>query len=244
MTEGRRLIMPVCAGERFIGTIDFVRPQAMAPFTDADVRLAATLGGFVSPLIRQMELQDELAVQARQDRLTALPHRQHLRHLLETSWTQAGWEDRPFSLLLIDVDRLGNVNETLGFPVGDAVLRAVAERLVAGVARLGSVGRWGDDEFLVLLPGLGRTEAQRLARKLYRSCAEPLAQGEIALPMTISIGRMTAEPGEPADAERLLQAAERELLQAKAKRDQLRLAQYWEQDDDGSDPPQARADRR
>jgi diguanylate cyclase (GGDEF)-like protein len=244
MTEGRRLIMPVCAGERFIGTIDFVRPQSMAPFTEADVRLAATLGGCVSPLIRQLELQDELAVQARQDRLTALPHRQHLRHLLESAWAQAGWEDRPFSLLLIDVDRLGSVNETLGFPVGDAVLRAVADRLVAGVARLGSVGRWGDDEFLVLLPGLGRTEAQRLARKLYSACAEPMTQADLALPMTISIGRVTAEPGEPADAERMLRAADRELIQAKAKRDQLRLAQYWEQDDDGHDPPQARADRR
>jgi diguanylate cyclase (GGDEF)-like protein len=241
--QGRRLIMPVCAGEQFIGTIDFVRGQDVSPFSEADVQLAATLAGFVSPLIRQMELQDELAVQARLDPLTGLPHRQHLRHLLDVAWARSRREGQAFSLLLVDVDRLGRFNETLGFPVGDAVLRIVSERLVAGAARLGTVGRWGDDEFLVILPGLGRTEAQRVSRRLYRACSEPIPHGEATLPLAVSLGRVTAEPDDTTEPEQLLRAAEGELQQAKAKRDQLRLAQYWEQDDDASDHPQARADR-
>jgi diguanylate cyclase (GGDEF)-like protein len=241
--EGRRLVMPVCAGERFIGTLDFVRQQDVAPFTEADVRLAMTLAGFVAPLLRQLELQEELAVQARQDCLTGLPHRQHLRQLLEAAWAQCRREGCPFGLLLVDVDGLGSLNETFGFPVGDAVLRGVAQRLQAGVARLGTVGRWGDDEFLVMLPCLSRTEAQRVARRLYRSAGEPISHGQAVLPVTISIGRVTVDPEDPADPVRLLQAAERDLQQAKAKRAQLRLAQYWEQDDDAADHPQTRADR-
>jgi GGDEF domain-containing protein len=95
-----------------------------------------------------------------------------------------------------------------------------------------------------MLPGLGRTEVQRVSRRLYRACGEPFTHDQAMMPLTISIGRMTVEPDEPADADWLLQAAERELQQAKAKRDQLRLAQYWEQDDEAADHPQTRADRR
>lgn len=242
--RGRRLIMPVCAGERFIGTIDFVRDADVAPFTEADLALAATLAGFVAPLIRQLELHDELALQARLDPLTGLPHRQHLRHLLETAWDRSRREGQPFSLLLVDVDRLRQINETLGFPVGDAMLRTVSDRLVAGVSRLGTVGRWGDDTFLVMLPGLGRPEAQRLARRLYRACSVPGDPAGMPWPLAVSLGRVTADPEDCTEPEHLLRAAEEELQQAKSKRDQLRLAQYWEQDDDGVDPSPTRADRR
>ncbi|MBC7544784.1 MAG: sensor domain-containing diguanylate cyclase [Candidatus Sericytochromatia bacterium] len=225
----KRLIMPICASDRWIGSIEFVRDATVSVFTEADRLLAESLAGFIAPLVQQLALQDQLTTQASLDVLTGLPHRLRLRQLLDQQLGQARREGQPFSLLLADIDGLDAYNQSLGFPVGDALLRHLGRQIAGCLADGARVGRWGGDEFLILLPHEGRPEALRTARRIYEVCCRRYEGNGVSIMPTVSLGIVTDE-GDGADPEALLRAAQQEMQAAKGKRDQRLLAQFWEQD--------------
>ncbi len=127
-----------------------------------------------------------------------------LRHALETR--------TPLSAVMCDIDHFKAVNDRYGHPAGDEVLRGVAKRLRRTVRGSGGlVGRWGGEEFLILLPGLARPEAHALAERLRQAVAATPVAG---LPVTASLGVASFRPpGDTADA--LLARADQALYAAK-----------------------------
>ena len=146
--------------------------------------------------MRILRLQEEL-VQAREalrdqamhDGLTGLLNRGSILESLQTTLARASRERGPVSVLMIDLDRFKQTNDTYGHVTGDAVLREAARRMKAAVRRYDSVGRCGGEEFLIVLPGCTVDAAVAQAERVRDAIGgEPFAAGPHTLSVTCSIG--------------------------------------------------------
>ena len=137
------------------------------------------------------EANSRLSLLATTDMLTNLPNHRALQSLLEQECERARRFGRPLSLLFFDGDRFKTVNDTYGHAVGDVVLRELGER-TRSVLRAGdTIGRFGGEEFLVLLPETDEAEAKCVAERLRGAVAAfPLATQEVegGIAVTVSIG--------------------------------------------------------
>ena len=111
---------------------------------------------------------------------------------------------------MLDVDHFKQVNDTYGHQTGDAVLREVANALVANTKNFDVAARYGGDEFVVLLPGCSRDDAMGVAQRVRNGIAQQVGEA----PVTISAGLATT-PDNANDAERLMAAADAALYDAK-----------------------------
>lgn len=150
---------------------------------------------------RIVELQEQLIAarealryQAEHDQLTGLPSRAHMTVLLENELDRSKRMRTPVAVLMCDVDHFKNVNDTWGHAIGDAVLRGIAARLRGGCRRYDTVGRFGGEEFMAVLPGCtGETAADVAERLRVAVASKPLhtSAGDIA--MAVSIGVASSE---------------------------------------------------
>ncbi|MGQ0591917.1 MAG: putative bifunctional diguanylate cyclase/phosphodiesterase [Gammaproteobacteria bacterium] len=151
------------------------------------------------------------------DALTALPNRALLSDRLEQALAHGRREDHPVALLSLDLDRFKVINDTLGHPVGDELLRGVGGRL-RGLLREGdTVARLGGDEFVVLLPRIHtERDAAQVAAKAIAEIATPFEVLGHELHVSASVG-MSLFPRDGGDPETLLKYADTALYEAKAR---------------------------
>ncbi|WP_131110592.1 EAL domain-containing protein [Sulfuricystis thermophila] len=167
---------------------------------------------------RIKESEARLEYQARHDHLTGLANRLMLHLRLEHALSRARRENTHLALLMLDLDRFKDVNDSFGHLMGDALLRQVAERLIGRVRSADTVSRLGGDEFTVLLENIENpAEAARVADDLIRELSEPfcLPNGnEVVVGATVGIA---IYPEHGASEEALLQGADAALYQAKSE---------------------------
>ena len=201
---------PLLGREGRIGTLSAARRDG-PPYRASDaVRL--TLVAEVAAAHLDAARLARLAVT---DDLTLLPNPRHLRTALPAAVARAGQEGKPLSVILLDLDHFGRVNNRHGYDVGDAVLREAAERLRRACRETDLVARKGGEEFLVLLPdtsGAARRVAERIRRHL---AATPIESRAGSIPVTGSLGVAVLEKGEPAAA--LLRRVDHALKMAKRR---------------------------
>jgi diguanylate cyclase (GGDEF)-like protein len=153
--------------------------------------------------------------QALHDGLTGLPNRTLLGDRTSQAIRQADRELVPVALLLIDLDRFKEVNDTLGHRYGDQLLMQVGERLRTGLREVDTVARLGGDEFAVLLPKIASAEgAIVVARKLQVALEEPFTLDDLTLDVEASIG-LALYPDHGNDPDELLQRADIAMYAAK-----------------------------
>jgi diguanylate cyclase (GGDEF)-like protein len=172
--------------------------------------------GIGTDLTEQRKSEREISRLARFDSLTALPNRAMMRQTLEEALRNAAHRQRGCALFMIDLDRFKNVNDTLGHPVGDALLRQVAERLKSVVGNHGQVGRLGGDEFQAVFPGtvdMGLLES--LARTLIEQVSRPYTIERNNVTIGASVGIVIGDPGR-SSADALVRNADLALYAAKA----------------------------
>jgi len=148
------------------------------------------------------------------DGLTGIPNRRFLEMQLERLLREFHNTGSQFALLLIDVDDFKPVNDSLGHAVGDRVLRNVAQTLANSMRGRDILGRWGGDEFLMLLSSTNRQQcgsAAERARVLTAETATPT--GSDYMKLTVSIGGAISAPGDT--TERLLKRADEQLYLCK-----------------------------
>jgi diguanylate cyclase (GGDEF)-like protein len=172
--------------------------------------------GIGTDLTEQRKSEREISRLAKFDSLTGLPNRAMMRQTLDEALQNAAIRQKGCALLMIDLDRFKNVNDTLGHPIGDALLRQVAERLKSVMGNHGQVGRLGGDEFQAVLPGtvdIGLLES--LARTLIEQASRPYIIEGHKVTIGASVGIAIGDPGR-ASADALVRNADLALYAAKA----------------------------
>jgi len=150
--------------------------------------------GFASDLTKMRQSEVELDRLARQDALTGLANRQALRRALDDALVSAVRRKHRCSMFLLDLDRFKAVNDTLGHPAGDTLLRLVALRLRDVIGDAGQVGRLGGDEFEIVLPNTSdKTDLSKLAQGIIDSLSRPYTINGTAVSIGASIGIVTSD---------------------------------------------------
>jgi diguanylate cyclase (GGDEF)-like protein/PAS domain S-box-containing protein len=150
--------------------------------------------GFASDLTKMRQSEVELDRLARQDSLTGLANREMLRRALDDALVGAVRRKRRCSVFLLDLDRFKAVNDTLGHPAGDTLLRLVSLRLTDVVGDMGQVGRLGGDEFQVVLPATSdKDELSKLAQGIIDSLSRPYTINGTAVSIGASVGIVTSD---------------------------------------------------
>lgn len=156
-----------------------------------------------------------LVQQARSDFLTGLLNRGAISQLIEIEMKRARRFRSPLTVVLMDLDYFKKVNDTHGHLVGDEVLREVARRLSASLRAYDRVGRFGGEEFLIVMPGLSEDSPQRIHDLHQEAMRDPIVVGDLSLQLTCSFGVAHFRP-EIATLESLLDLADQALYLAKA----------------------------
>ena len=172
-------------------------------------------------LCRRYLMQSQLVAQARFDAKTGVLNAGTWQREATAEFYRALRSDAPLALVMVDIDHFNSVNETAGLDTGDQVLRGIARTLTENLQGSGLVGRFGGEQFAILLPQTGETQARRIAERLRDHVAgEPIAiedgsHAGFVFRLTISIGIAVLDRSRRALAE-LIGAADGALSEAKA----------------------------
>ncbi|MDT8451783.1 MAG: EAL domain-containing protein [Gammaproteobacteria bacterium] len=173
-------------------------------------------------ITKRKEAEDHVEYLAYHDDLTGLANRRLLLDRLQKSIASCLRHNRTGALLLLDLDRFKDLNDSLGHPVGDELLRQVAQRLLDMVRIEDTVARLGGDEFVVLISDLGEEESlvgfemQKLSEKILSNLAEPYDLSGNNCYISASIG-ITLYPEQPGGINDVLKHADSALYSAKER---------------------------
>jgi diguanylate cyclase (GGDEF)-like protein/PAS domain S-box-containing protein len=171
--------------------------------------------GVGSDITEMRQTQERLTHLANMDVLSGLPNRGRVRQLLGEALRTATTSNVPCAILFLDLDGFKPVNDTFGHPKGDAVLRAVAKRLVDEVGADGHVGRMGGDEFaIVITDAQSRKKVEQMADRIIKSVKEPYMIDQMEIRIGVSIG-CSFGPIDGATVDDLILKADLALYQAK-----------------------------
>lgn len=172
---------------------------------------------------RLVDLQAELLAarealreQATRDFLTQLWNRSEILEFFGRELARSSRERTPVGVVLVDIDHFKAVNDTHGHEAGDAVLREIARRMQVSVREYDGIGRYGGEEFLILLPGCDELSSYNQAERLRKQIAQAeISIGDTSLSITASFGVTTAELGEAWTPASLIRRADQALYLAK-----------------------------
>ena len=176
--------------------------------------ILVTLGLVLMTKERADQLNRTLALQ---DELTGLHNRRAILRLLEQQLAAARRHGQPLALLIVDIDHFKRINDVHGHLSGDLALRAMAEGLRRRLRGQDIVGRWGGEEFIVILPGTPAEGARGLAETLRQAAeqAELVALDGQPIRFTVSIGLHVLDPADGQTREAMIATADRALYLAK-----------------------------
>ena len=190
---GSAIIVPMIADEHPIGGL-VVEYEGPRQYAEADVERLKILAVFVAPAFRNAVLFGEVKALSQTDALTGLPNRRATERALASATVVAERTAGSFALAIADVDHFKKLNDRYGHEAGDRVLQMVA-RAIRDALRPGDhAGRWGGEEFLIVLPAASLEDAARVIDRIRRGVGQMTLDWEgSALSVTLSAG-VTAFP--------------------------------------------------
>lgn len=175
----------------------------------------------VAALAARRKSESQFKHLAEHDVLTGVFNRRSFYELASAEFKRAEEEGYPCNLALIDIDLFKAINDTHGHLGGDAALRLLTETIGASLRKGGTIGRYGGDEFVVLLPELGLEAAKKVAERLRKAVAGStinMASGPINITISIGLAHVSPEPGRAQSAtffDSVLKVADEALYTAK-----------------------------
>ncbi len=184
------------------------------PFEPAELLARVGSAVHVKQLQDQLlERNTELDRTSRTDALTGLYNRRHLDDELRRQGSTAQRHDEQLSLILFDIDHFKHVNDTYGHPTGDLVLQEFARRLTRELRAADVAGRWGGEEFLLILPRTDLGGAMEVAERIrIATAAHPISAAGHEVSVTVSAGVAVG----PAEPDELVRRVDTALYRAKA----------------------------
>jgi len=165
---------------------------------------------------RILELQQSLRFAATHDFLTGLLNRSEILAALQREFSRSGREGKSATVILADIDHFKRVNDSLGHAAGDEVLKEVARRMKSDLRPYDVVGRYGGEEFLIILPGCDLPNGVRRAEQIRHQIAnEPVHTPSGPVSATISMGVTVTAFGSDLTGADILQQADVSLYKAK-----------------------------
>src|ERR1700688_3291522 len=159
------LCIPITYGETLLGALN-IESRNESAFSPQDVLILNTLADLLATALHNAFVFQKLQQQSITDGLTGIKTRRFFWEALSAEWKRASRSGRPFSVVLIDLDKFKEVNDTMGHFEGDLVLARVGRLLEQKSRQSNVVARYGGDEFIVLMPETGAEQAQVLAERL------------------------------------------------------------------------------
>jgi diguanylate cyclase (GGDEF)-like protein len=198
---------------RHLGPADLEVLRDLAGWVESELRMAA-----FSQVERELIAElDDLRRKAMLDPLTRLWNREGITNVLHREIERSLREQIPMGVIMADLDDFKRINDSHGHPVGDAALNEVAKTLRSCVRPYDAIGRYGGEEFLIVLgkcDGDAVTETAERIRGRVARCEVPTPTGPISL--TLSLGVIALDRADATDAAGLVEAADRALYRAKA----------------------------
>ena len=201
---------------KVLGTFGMYYREVRSP-VPAEMRLADIATRMAGIAIERKEAEERISFMAHHDMLTGLPNRTLLQDRINQAIAQAKHQGKSVAVLFIDLDYFKHINDSLGHPVGDKVLKMAAQRLQHCLRRGDSLARLGGDEFIITLPDLDDTHAaETVSRKVLNALHTPFVVDTHELHVSCSIG-ISLYPADGLDAEVLMRAADAAMYHAKGK---------------------------
>jgi diguanylate cyclase (GGDEF)-like protein len=187
------------------------------PFDQHELQVRLRAGTRLVDLQAELlSTREALREQATKDSLTRLWNRSSILDILCRELARAGRDAKPVGVVMVDLDHFKSVNDTYGHFAGDAVLCEAARHMQNGIRPYDSIGRYGGEEFLILLPGCDEQASFNQAERLRRQLAHvSMSVNETPVCVTASFGVTTAVPGQPWTPEDLIRKADEALYLAK-----------------------------
>ncbi len=187
---------------------------SVSPLRDASLRISRFVA-VCEDVTEHKRREEGLHQLARLDPLTGVSNRRHLMERARHEWGRAHRFGLPLALIMLDIDHFKRVNDEYGHAVGDRAICAVATICEDCVREIDIVGRYGGEEFVIVLPGTDLDGARKLGRRLRKRIAETVLQDEKGRPFTLTASLGIAQLGAEATLDRLLALADAALYRAK-----------------------------
>ena len=189
------------------------------PVNNVELKARLLAARRIVDLHEQLLLAGEyLRFAATHDPLTGLWNRGEILSFLRRELVRAERERRPLAVIIVDVDHFKKLNDTFGHIAGDAALKEIARRLQSGVRIYDGIGRYGGEEFLLVLPGCELEPALRRAEILRSTVSSrPVVVSSTKVVVTVSLGVTVTVNSSNRGVEEVLQRADTALYEAKAK---------------------------
>ncbi len=211
------IIVPMKAHGELAGTLALLRPYENQPYTPEDLAFFQDLAGRAGLAMMNARLHQEIRRLATLDSLTGVYNRRAFLELGEHEMERFLRLGRPLSAMMIDIDLFKHINDTYGHAAGDQALKVVAQICKRNIRSMDILGRYGGDEFVILLPETDRFEGMEIGYRIIRELQQQLIN-RVALPFRVSLSIGLAQaPQHLGDLADLLSRADRAMYTAKRK---------------------------
>lgn len=209
------IVAPVLLGTEPVAVFNLDNLEDPAAFDEEALTMARDFAQHLAVLLQRFRLEEALWTQAHFDKLTGLPNRRRLDELLPKLLAEGAERSEPVALYFLDLDNFKTVNDTFGHAFGDNLVKALTERLVSLLPDDAVLARWGGDELVAVVPGIGSAaNAEALAARLIGSAELPYGVDGVETHAMLSIG-LAMFPESGTTPQVLMQNADTALYRAK-----------------------------